>query len=93
MRTKTRVSIRTECDEVLIIKTICSKTRSWCAECQAWMLPAEQAAIVTNITARLVYKLLESGHVHFAEKTSGSLLICLSSLSTNAQGAEPASSP
>ena len=56
------------------------------------MLAPDQAAIATNVTPRLVYQLVESGHVHFAEEASGSLLICLNSLSTNTRGAEPASS-
>jgi hypothetical protein len=91
MRTKTRIAIRTESDEVLMMRTGCPAS-GWCVECQAWMLPPDQAAIATDVSPRVVYQLVESSLVHFEEETNGYLLVCLNSLSTTTRVVAPPTS-
>jgi hypothetical protein len=44
------------------------------------MLPAEQAAVVFNLSNRAVYQLVEKGITHFVETERGELFVCLRSL-------------
>jgi hypothetical protein len=44
------------------------------------MMRPSQAASVTGMSARAIYRLAESGEVHFLETSQGILLICLESL-------------
>jgi hypothetical protein len=43
----------------------------------------EQAAILTGISAREIYRRLEIGRIHFTETSLGSLLICLNSVASS----------
>lgn len=54
-----------------------------CEECgrQVQMVRPGQAAILTRISAREVYHLVDAGEIHFLETAEGLLLICLDSLS------------
>ena len=54
----------------------------WCPTCAAAvvMVPPENGIGVAGVSARAIYRLVESGKVHFAETNDGVLLICLSSL-------------
>ena len=54
----------------------------WCPTCAAAvvMLTPENAIGVAGVSARVVYRLVESGKVHFAETREGVLLVCLSHL-------------
>jgi hypothetical protein len=44
------------------------------------MLPTNQAALLIGCTERDVFRLVESGQLHFVETRTGSLLICANSL-------------
>lgn len=44
------------------------------------MLSPDEAAALTGVGARTIYRWVEAGLVHFAETAEGSLLICLNSL-------------
>jgi hypothetical protein len=44
------------------------------------MVTAEQAAIITGIRARVIYRWVESGMVHSTETPDGETLVCLDSL-------------
>ena len=54
----------------------------WCPRCAAAvvMVTPENAMGITGISMRAVYRLVESGRVHFAETPEVVLLVCLSSL-------------
>lgn len=56
------------------------RLESFCPECNAWveMAAPHVAAILTHTTEREIYRLIESGHVHFVE--SGRVLVCVQSL-------------
>lgn len=53
-----------------------------CDECDARtvMVTAEQAAFITGIRPRVIYRWVESGMVHSAETPDGETLVCLDSL-------------
>lgn len=57
--------------------------RAWCEGCAAEveMLTPEEAARRDLASARAVYRLAESGIVHFAETPGGLLTVCQRSLS------------
>jgi hypothetical protein len=44
------------------------------------MLTVDQAAAFSKKSSRLIYRMAESGYIHFAETPEGFLLICLQSL-------------
>jgi excisionase family DNA binding protein len=45
------------------------------------MVTADEAATVTSVGTRTIYRWVEEGKIHFTEEPEGSLLICLNSLS------------
>jgi hypothetical protein len=53
-----------------------------CDECDArtLMVTAEQAAVITGIRTRVIYRWVESGMVHSTETPDGETLVCLDSL-------------
>lgn len=54
-----------------------------CDECDARtvIVTAEQAAFITGIRTRVIYRWVESGMVHSTETPDGETLVCLNSLS------------
>lgn len=48
------------------------------------MLPADQAAILFRLSSRTIHRMVEEGKLHFTETPDGLLLICLNSLSGEA---------
>jgi hypothetical protein len=44
------------------------------------MLGAEEAAALTGLGQRAIFRRVEDGRLHFTENPSGTLLICLNSL-------------
>ena len=55
----------------------------WCPECkgQVLMLSTDEAAALTQTTARAIFRRIEAGQLHFLEAASGALLVCRASLS------------
>jgi hypothetical protein len=58
---------------------------AWCQQCsqETKLVLPEQAAILTGISAREIYRRLEIGRIHFIETSMGSLLICLNSVGSS----------
>lgn len=50
----------------------------WCASCNAMtaMLAPNEAAFQMQITAREIFRLIESGNIHFTETETGGLFVC-----------------
>lgn len=75
------VTIETE--ESTLVRTTKGRQTSlmWCPACrrQVEMITPEQAARIAGVSTRTIYRLIESGSVHFIEK-SGDLWICFSVL-------------
>jgi hypothetical protein len=81
MKRRKRTVTVTETHSVTIIKSS-GGTPCWCPECDAevWMASAEQAAVLSGVSARAVYRRIEAGEVHFFETPLGALRVCLHSL-------------
>jgi len=60
--------------------------RAWCPACAGTtaMITPEEAAILAHVTARTIYRWVETAALHFTETPGGALLICLTSLTTAA---------
>ena len=79
---KRRKEITVETTEVLIVRKSGGATLLWCAECsrRVSMLTPDQAMAVAGVSARAVYRLVESGRVHYRETPDGFIFICADSL-------------
>jgi len=62
--------------------------RAWCTRCQleVEMIAPEQAAAVAGVTARTIYRCVESGRVHFVQTAKELILVCRRSLSNLSPG-------
>jgi hypothetical protein len=56
----------------------------WCDKCgeKGWMITPEQAAVLGDVTARLIYRWVEAGRLHSSEKSEAVLLVCIGSVKT-----------
>ena len=54
----------------------------WCAPCgqQVRMVTADEAAELSGVSPRTIYRRVEAASLHFAETNGGCLLICTNSL-------------
>jgi hypothetical protein len=57
-------------------------TTAWCQQCadETKLMSPEEAAIVTGVSAREIYRGVEIGDIHFTELSKKRLLICLNSI-------------
>jgi hypothetical protein len=78
-----RTIVNIEIDQVLLAK-IPGLTQFRCDECGATVriLTPEQAGMVAGLDARAIYRLIESGKLHFTETPAGSLFVCCNSLAS-----------
>jgi hypothetical protein len=78
--------IRTECsveiDDVFVVQRLGRSVEGWCAGCdhRATHVTPEDAAMLTGMGPRDIYRLVEFGEMHWAEAPGKLLLICLDSL-------------
>ena len=88
---KTRRTEKTvEIHEFYAIRTGSGSLPALCAECStgdAIMLAPDHAALLSHVPARTIYRLVETGSIHYLEKPDGSLVVCIRTLVTAA--AEP----
>lgn len=77
-----RTEIIIETDELLILRPHTAPRPGWCVDCgsEVEMVTPETAAIALRASRRSVYRLIESGVVHFFETAGGELFICARSL-------------
>lgn len=67
--------------ETLIISQPRFAARPSCGDCGAdAMVTPEEAAAITKINLRTIFRLVETGEIHFAENASGAFYICADSL-------------
>lgn len=76
----TEVTVETE--QIVIIRRPTGGVQTWCVDCSAIvrMVTPEEAALLTHVTTRTIYRLAEAGELHFTETSEGVLLLCLDSL-------------
>jgi hypothetical protein len=82
MRRTRTTEIIIETDEILAVRGYASPALYRCDHCGAEveMVSAERAAAVMGASARMIYRLLEGGEIHFQEDETGVPLICLNLL-------------
>lgn len=82
-KTKTRTTeITVEKSETFVAWKAKRLVYTWCAQCgaQVRMATPNEAALLSGLSTRTIYALVEVGRIHFTESAEGLLLICLSSL-------------
>ena len=81
---KTRRTEKTvEIHEFYAIRTASGSLPALCAECptgDAIMLVPDHAALLSHVPTRMIYRLIESGAIHYREESNGSLVVCVRSL-------------
>lgn len=79
LKKRTEVTIETE--RLLVIRNR-PRMVMWCEQCrvEVRMLTVDQAALMMKIRSLMIYRLVETGDLHFAENDEGILLVCLNSL-------------
>ena len=79
---KRRIEITTLTEQIFIRRPRPRSAIAWCTACAAEvrMATPEEAATLTGISRRTIYRWLEAGRMHFSEQPGEPLLICLDSL-------------
>src|SRR5256885_9178499 len=82
MKKTKRTKITIEKERLLVIAQGRRQVRGRCEACRAEvrLIGTEEAAQVAGQSQRAVFRLIESGRLHFTETARGALLICLDSL-------------
>ena len=84
MSVKRRRTVTTiETHEVLIVRRHAGVPALLCAACAGAgrMLTPQEAARLTGVSQRTIYRWMEDGRIHFAETVDGGLFVCLAPLS------------
>lgn len=82
MKTKKTIRIFQETHEVLSVRLLphAQPRRAFvlCEECasEVTLLAPEEAALVSGLSVRAIYRLVEAGLIHYKETADGLLLVC-----------------
>jgi hypothetical protein len=81
MKRTRRKRVTVETERLLVISHH-NGVHGWCEGCssQVKMVGPEEAAAVTGLSQRTIFRLIESQQLHFIETPDGGLLICVNSL-------------
>ena len=82
MRRKKRTVTTVEAHQFFVIRRPENAAPALCSQCpagQGVMVAPDEAAALAGVSPRAVYRLVESGAIHFAETPDGVLLVCLDS--------------
>ncbi len=76
-----RTEITVEMRELFVFGSAAASVQAWCRECAepARMISPEQAAILTGVSTRSIYRMVEAGELHYTETVDARLLVCLNS--------------
>jgi len=81
---KTRRTERiVEIHEFYAVRTASGSLPALCGECSqgdAIMLAPDHAALLSHVPTRMIYRLVETGSIHYREESNGSLVVCVRSL-------------
>jgi hypothetical protein len=79
---KQRTTISIETKKMMVVRPAGAPIDLWCESCAAIvsMYLPERAAALSEVASREIYRLVESGELHFVETDAGELLICSWSL-------------
>lgn len=76
-----RTEITIETHRVQVIRRSRRMERAWCEACAAvvQMVTPEEAAALSRVSARTIYRRVEADQLHFTETTEGRLRVCFNS--------------
>ena len=81
---KTRRTEKTvEIHEFYAIRTASGSLPALCSDCStpdAIMLAPDHAAVLSHVPTRMIYRLVETGSIHYREHPNGSLVVCVRTL-------------
>ena len=82
MAARRRTIIRVERNTLSVVRPPGNPIDLWCDACCATvpMVTPEHAAGLCDEAPRAIYRLVESGELHFTEVAAGGLLVCVNSL-------------
>lgn len=82
MKVKKRTEAIIETHQVHVVHRRAPALDAWCDVCAATTprVTADEAAALTRVSVRTIYRSVEAGEFHVAEPPDGALLICLPSL-------------
>jgi hypothetical protein len=72
-----------EIHEFYVIRSVSGSMPALCWECAAGdaiMVPPEQAAVLAQVSVRMIYRWVETGTIHYRESSTGSIIVCVKSL-------------
>ena len=85
---KTRKTEKTvEIHELYVIRTMSGSLPPLCGVCltgDSIMIVPEQAAVITGVPVRTIYRWVETELVHYRQMPNGSVIVCVRSLPINA---------
>lgn len=79
MKKKRRVEITVE-QRSLVLRPAVKEAVVFCPHCASPTISPEQAAALTGVSIRAVYRQIEQGQLHFVETETGRLRLCFNSL-------------
>jgi hypothetical protein len=81
---KTRRTEKTvEIHEFYAIRTASGSLPALCSDCptpDAIMLAPDHASVLSHVPTRTIYRLVETGSIHYREDPNGSLVVCVRTL-------------
>jgi hypothetical protein len=82
MRAKRTVKITIKREEFVYLRRHQTGTSAWCSDCEANvnMLTPEEAAAVSGLSPRQIYRMVEARRLHFVESPESAIFICPYSL-------------
>jgi len=82
VKKKRRIEITTLTEWTWVIRKPGLLVPIWCAQCAAAgrMVTPEEAAALTHVNTRTIYRWVEAGMAHFTETAEGKLFVCVASL-------------
>ena len=76
MEIKKRTSILVKTVRRFVVESERTIEAAQCRQCAQRMISAHAAASLFSVGVRAIYRLVESGKIHFAEIDAGEVLVC-----------------
>ena len=79
---KRTIKLTIETERVFVIRRLSASRRARCEACgeEIRLVTADEAAALTRVSSRAIYRLVEAEKLHFIETDQKLLLICFNSL-------------
>jgi len=79
---KKKATITVETERLLVVSHSRGSVEHWCEQCgtKVLMIGLTEAAAITGLTERAIFRLTEAGAIHLMETTEGKSLFCVDSI-------------